>query len=132
MQVNKDLSLAQRQRENESKKSGVGAAFQKRLKDAEGRVKEQHERKVKLEEFMQETFDVWALTPLGLRQAYSHSAFVHRVRDADPTIRTDCLRELGQWVKKYPEHYVSTGYLNYFTRGCNDPVSQRRPPWSES
>lgn len=58
VQVNKDLSLAQRQREHEGKKGGVGAAYQKRLKDAEGRVAEQHERKMKLEEFMQETFDV--------------------------------------------------------------------------
>ena len=49
--------------------------------------------------------------------------FVHRVRDADPAIRTDCLKELGVWVKKYPEMYIATAYLTYFTRGCNDPVS---------
>lgn len=48
---------------------------------------------------------------------------MHRVRDADPAIRMDCLRELGVWVKKYPEMYAATTYLAYFTRGCNDPVS---------
>ena len=45
------------------------------------------------------------------------------MRDADPAIRTDCLRELGVWVKKYGEVFVDTGYLTYFARGCNDPVS---------
>lgn len=52
--------------------------------------------------------------------------FVHRVRDADPAIRTDCLRELGVWVKKFPEKYVSTSYLNYFVRGTNDPDGRAR------
>lgn len=52
--------------------------------------------------------------------------FVHRVRDADPAIRTDCLRELGVWVKKFPEKYVSSGYLNYFVRGTNDPDGRAR------
>lgn len=52
--------------------------------------------------------------------------FVHRVRDADPAIRADCLRELGVWVKKFPEKYVSTGYLNYFVRGTNDPDGRAR------
>lgn len=56
--VSKDLSLKQRQKENEAKKSGSGAAYQKRLKDSEVRVKEAHERKVRLEEYMQENFDV--------------------------------------------------------------------------
>jgi hypothetical protein len=33
------------------------------------------------------------------------------------------LRELGVWVKLYAERYVHSAYLNYFVRGCNDPVS---------
>ncbi|WVR08439.1 hypothetical protein IAU60_005494 [Kwoniella sp. DSM 27419] len=103
--VSKDLSLKQRQRDAEVKKAGTTAAAQKRVKDAEAKVKEAHERKQRCEESMQEVFDVM---------------FVHRVRDADPAIRTDCLRELGVWVKEYPEYYVQTSFLTYFTRGCND------------
>lgn len=56
--VSKDLSLKQRQKETEAKKSGAGAAFQKRMKDAEMKVKEAHQRKTKLEEIMQDTFSV--------------------------------------------------------------------------
>lgn len=52
--------------------------------------------------------------------------FVHRVRDADPAIRIDCLRELGVWLKRYPEKYTSTSHLNDFVRGTNDPDSGAR------
>ncbi|OCF34452.1 cohesin complex subunit SA-1/2 [Kwoniella heveanensis BCC8398] len=109
--VSKDLSLKQRQKEAEIKKGGTTAAAQKRVKDAEVKVKEAHARKQQLEELMKEVFDVM---------------FVHRVRDADPAIRTDCLRELGLWAKKYPEYYVTTSFLTYFTRGCNDISAHAR------
>ena len=56
--VSKDLSIKQRQREAESKKGATGVGAQKRLKEAEARVKEAHQRKTRLEEYMTETFDV--------------------------------------------------------------------------
>ena len=56
--VSKDLSLKQRQREAEAKKSTTGPAAQRRLKEAETAVKQAHERKTRLEEYMLETFDV--------------------------------------------------------------------------
>lgn len=55
--VSKELSLKQRQKEMEAKKSGTGQAFQKRMKDAETKVKEVHEKKMRLEELMKESFD---------------------------------------------------------------------------
>ena len=56
--VSKDLSLKQRQKEVEIKKGLHGAVGQKRLKDSEAKVKEAYDRKTRLEEYMQETFDV--------------------------------------------------------------------------
>ncbi|WWC65419.1 uncharacterized protein I303_108037 [Kwoniella dejecticola CBS 10117] len=109
--VSKDLSLKQRQREAEIKKGGTSNAAQKRLKELEEKVKEAETRKVRLQEFFTEIFD---------------AMFVHRVRDADPAIRADCLRELGVWTKKYPEYYVATSYLTYFTKGCNDTFAHAR------
>ncbi|BEI80426.1 hypothetical protein CcaverHIS002_0109550 [Cutaneotrichosporon cavernicola] len=103
-QVNKDLSVKQRQKEAEAKKSGQAA--KKRAKNAENKVKESHAQKVRLEEHMKEIFDV---------------IFIHRLRDTDPAIRTACVHELGIWVKKYPEKYATNTYLNYFVRGSNDP-----------
>lgn len=55
--VSKDLSIKQRQREGEAKK-GNNAAAQKRVKEAEARVTEAHQRKVRLEEYMKEIVDV--------------------------------------------------------------------------
>ncbi|KAK6906813.1 hypothetical protein I203_100800 [Kwoniella mangroviensis CBS 8507] len=109
--VGKDLSLKQRQKEAEIKKGGTSNAAQKRLKELEEKVKEVQKRKERLHDMFQEIFDVM---------------FVHRVRDADPHIRSDCLRELGVWTKKYPDYYVSTSYLTYFTKGCNDPSAHAR------
>lgn len=55
--VSKELSLKQRQKEMEAKKGGSGQAFQKRMKEAENKVKEVHEKKKRLEELMKENFD---------------------------------------------------------------------------
>ena len=55
--VSKELSLKQRQKDMEAKKGGTGQAYQKKLKDAENKVKEVHENKTRLEELMKESFD---------------------------------------------------------------------------
>lgn len=39
--------------------------------------------------------------------------FVHRFRDLDPNIRAECVRALGLWLKKYPEHFLDAHYLRY-------------------
>lgn len=36
------------------------------------------------------------------------------------------MRELGVWVKKFPEKYATNTYLNYFVRGSNDPDGSAR------
>jgi len=46
--------------------------------------------------------------------------FVHRVRDTDPAIRTDCIRELGVWVKRFPEMYMKSPTFSHFMRSTND------------
>ncbi|GHJ88769.1 hypothetical protein NliqN6_5171 [Naganishia liquefaciens] len=46
--------------------------------------------------------------------------FVHRYRDRDPLIRADCLREMGLWMKHYPEKYVNTEHLQYMDSGLTD------------
>jgi cohesin complex subunit SA-1/2 len=48
------------------------------------------------------------------------------LRDTDPAIRTDCVRELGVWVRKYPQKYATNTYLNYFVRESNDPDGSAR------
>lgn len=41
------------------------------------------------------------------------SVFVHRYRDLDYNIRAECVRSIGHWFKKYPEHFLNASYLRY-------------------
>lgn len=50
-----ELSLKQRQKEAEAKKGGSTAAAKRRIAEAEEKVKEAHERKARIEEYMDET-----------------------------------------------------------------------------
>jgi cohesin complex subunit SA-1/2 len=123
-ELGKELNLKQRQRDMEAKKSGVGPAYQKKMKEIEAKVKEVHDKKARLEELMRESFDTCVQLFLpGDSVKLTSSLFVHRVRDADPNIRTDCLKELGVWVRKYPDLYTGNSFLQYLSRGTNDPVS---------
>lgn len=41
------------------------------------------------------------------------TVFVHRYRDVDPKIRTDCVEALGQWVVILPNIFLEGAYLRY-------------------
>ncbi|KAF9975038.1 hypothetical protein BGZ73_001445 [Actinomortierella ambigua] len=41
------------------------------------------------------------------------SVFVMRCRDVDPLVRVECVRELGLWMAKYPDQFLSASYLRY-------------------
>ncbi|KAJ3010569.1 UNVERIFIED_CONTAM: hypothetical protein HDU68_002078, partial [Siphonaria sp. JEL0065] len=44
---------------------------------------------------------------------YFDSVFVHRYRDTDPTIRTECIHALGTWIHKLPSTFLDPTYLRY-------------------
>ena len=44
----------------------------------------------------------------------------------DPNIRTECVRALGQWLKKYPEQFLDTNYLRYIGWVLSDPDNHVR------
>ncbi|KAJ3382999.1 hypothetical protein HDU84_003906 [Entophlyctis sp. JEL0112] len=52
------------------------------------------------------------------------SVFIHRYRDIDAIIRMECIRELGFWVAKFPEHYLDANYLRYIGWMLSDSVSR--------
>lgn len=39
--------------------------------------------------------------------------FVHRYRDLDPSIRSECVHALGEWLKKFPAYFLDGNYLRY-------------------
>jgi hypothetical protein len=52
------------------------------------------------------------------------SVFVHRYRDVEAVIRTECIRELGLWIIKYPDRFLDDIYLRYLGWQLSDKVSE--------
>ena len=50
------------------------------------------------------------------------SVFVHRFRDVDHRIRTECVHELGQWMQRLPQVYFDTAHLRYIGWAVSDSV----------
>lgn len=44
---------------------------------------------------------------------YFDSVFVHRYRDTDGKIRSECIRELGLWMQRLPSVFFQGAYLRY-------------------
>lgn len=48
------------------------------------------------------------------------AVFIHRYRDSDPTIRADCMEELGRWMRICPAQFLNNNYLRYFAWELSD------------
>ncbi|CDR98692.1 hypothetical protein [Sporisorium scitamineum] len=94
-QATKDLSTATKQRDAEKKKA---RADKSRLRDLESKVLESRKLRTRLEEYINE---------------FINSVFVHRFRDFDAGIRSECVEALGSWMKKYPTQYLQSSYFRY-------------------
>nr|WJN25059.1 sister chromatid cohesion subunit [Sporisorium sorghi] len=94
-QATKDLSTATKQRDAEKKKA---RSDKSRLKELESKVLESRKLRAKLEEYVNE---------------FINSVFVHRFRDFDAGIRSECVEALGSWMKKYPTQYLQSSYFRY-------------------
>ncbi|KAJ4250521.1 cohesin complex subunit [Fusarium torreyae] len=46
-------------------------------------------------------------------QSFFDTVFVHRYRDVDPRIRTECVEALGNWIISLPTIFLEPGYLRY-------------------
>jgi len=52
--------------------------------------------------------------------------FVHRYRDILQDIRCICMIELGEWMKKYPSHFLDDSYLKYLGWTLYDKIGEVR------
>ncbi|EJD02028.1 uncharacterized protein FOMMEDRAFT_124206 [Fomitiporia mediterranea MF3/22] len=96
--VEKEAELITRQREGERKRKGKKGASSGREKEFEAKAAEVKERRSKLSEFLKEFFD---------------GVFIHRYRDLDPNIRAECVHAMGEWLKRFPAHFLDGQYLRY-------------------
>lgn len=53
---------------------------------------------------------------------YVISVFVHRARDVEHVIRSECIKELCTWSLHYSSHFVDNSYLRYIGWALNDQV----------
>ncbi|KAH8805693.1 STAG domain-containing protein [Xylogone sp. PMI_703] len=81
--------------EAEKKKKGSNKA---RLADFQKKVAGGDKRKEQLENIIKDFYD---------------TVFVHRYRDVDPKIRTECVEALGQWITTLPILFFDGQYLRY-------------------
>ncbi|TIA69903.1 hypothetical protein E3P91_03380 [Wallemia ichthyophaga] len=46
-------------------------------------------------------------------QEITDGLFIHRYRDVEPIIRSECVKALGSWMKTWPNHFLEGNYLRY-------------------
>lgn len=46
-------------------------------------------------------------------QEITDGVFIHRYRDVEPVIRSECVKALGSWMKTWPNHFLEGNYLRY-------------------
>ncbi|KAF7909428.1 uncharacterized protein EAF01_003146 [Botrytis porri] len=99
-------TLRQLEGEKKNKRPNKG-----RLADFERKVREGEGKKEILEERLKDIFDtIW----------------VHRYRDVDPKIRTECIEALGLWIHTLPGYWFDGQYLRYLGWMLTDSASSMR------
>ncbi|KAF9913147.1 hypothetical protein EC991_003606 [Linnemannia zychae] len=97
---NRQLSTSQRQK-----------AAATKIKQLQKKVTEIQARKTQVLKWIDEIFV---------------SVYVLRWRDVDPLVRSDCVRELGQWMIAYQEYFITSSYLKYLGFVLSDKAAAVR------
>jgi cohesin complex subunit SA-1/2 len=97
-----------RQAEGEKKKGRVNKA---RVQELEAKVKEASAEIENINVYLTSWFD---------------TVFIHRYRDVDAKIRTDCVRALGEWVVLFPDHFFDGAFLRYLGWVLSDTNKETR------
>ena len=94
-EIKDSVARSTRQFEGEKKKNKVNKG---RLASIEKGIRENEKRLETIDSIVKDVFD---------------SVFIHRYRDVDPKIRTDCVTALGYWIQTYPDMFFEGQYLRY-------------------
>ncbi|KAK9701553.1 cohesin complex subunit [Basidiobolus ranarum] len=106
--IQDELNVANRQLATEQKKRRTKNDRESQLAT---KTDELHNKKITLESYLTDFFD---------------GVFVHRYRDVDPILRTECVKELGNWISKYPDHFMDGTYLRYIGWVLSDKSASTR------
>ncbi|EKG16453.1 Armadillo-like helical [Macrophomina phaseolina MS6] len=97
-----------RLKETEAKKSGKNKA---RLAELDKKIDAASERLDHLNTVIKNSFD---------------EVFIHRYRDVDPRIRTECVTGLGNWIMTYPDMFFDGQHIRYLGWILSDVNSSTR------
>lgn len=107
-EVTTTVSTSRKQLESEKKKKSVNKGRADAIQTA---IQEGEKKLEKVDDFLKDGFN---------------TVFVHRYRDIDPKIRSDCMTALGRWMHSYREYFFEGQYLRYFGWTLSDHVAQTR------
>ncbi|KAJ5165969.1 hypothetical protein N7492_006265 [Penicillium capsulatum] len=107
-EVTTSVTTSRKQLETEKKKKTVNKG---RVEAIQTAVSEGEQKVERLDELLQDGFD---------------TIFVHRYRDVDEGIRTECLAALGGWIRTYREIFLEGQYLRYIGWTLADMAASTR------
>ncbi|KAJ3862613.1 hypothetical protein EV359DRAFT_44818 [Lentinula novae-zelandiae] len=115
-EVEKEVELTGRMKEGEKKrarnKGNTTSSFKGKDKELDAKLHETQGRQKKLEEFIKE---------------FINGVFIHRYRDLDPLIRTECISSLSTFFETLPSHFCTgSDYLRYVGWVLSDPAASVR------
>ncbi|GAW03352.1 mitotic cohesin complex [Lentinula edodes] len=115
-EVEKEVELTGRMKEGEKKrarnKGNTTSSAKGKDKELDAKLHETQERQKKLEEFIKE---------------FINGVFIHRYRDLDPLIRTECISSLSTFFETLPSHFCTgSDYLRYVGWVLSDPAASVR------
>lgn len=85
-----------------------------------------HEAKIKIITDSIQTFHNQKDAILEYLGEIVQTVFIHRYRDVDSSIRTECLRALGLWMTMNEDFFFQSSYLRYFGWLLSDPADNVR------
>lgn len=95
-EVTSTVSTSRKQLESEKKKKTPNKG---RIGAIQATIQESEEKLETIDTLLKDAFD---------------TVFVHRYRDVDPKIRSECMIALGRWIQGYREMFFESEYVRYF------------------
>lgn len=94
--------------------------------EAEGKKAKRNEGRITALEEKLKDGDVHRDTAENIIRDIFDTVFVHRYRDIDARIRSDCVRELGAWILVLPDVFFDGSYLRYLGWVLSDTTPTTR------
>ncbi|KAL1969702.1 hypothetical protein VTN77DRAFT_8255 [Rasamsonia byssochlamydoides] len=107
-EVTSTVSTSRKQLESEKKKKTPNKG---RMGAIQSSIQESEEKLETIDSMLKDAFD---------------TVFVHRYRDVDPKIRSECMVALGRWIQGYREMFFESQYVRYFGWVLSDASPQVR------